>query len=222
MFGDAVVRGSQSYASLAENREIMAAVNNSSVQQRKSNTRIKLFGKATNTSEHSTKFKSAKPYLKKAIYGMYNCSIDESVDSLKDYLSNELNISVVSCFETNTTELNRSRKSFRVCIDAKDNPILLKSENWASGIIIKAWRFSSDTRLGGRRPTAPPIPSDAAATATAGLAAVTCPVVDAATVSSSPVNARASAMEQSASGGPVIGDHDQSISASLSSHDGGE
>ena len=61
-------------------------------------------------------------------------------------MSEELNVEVISCFETNLLKPNLYMKSFRLCINARDNDKLLDPDSWVDGIIIKAWKFADRNR----------------------------------------------------------------------------
>ena len=97
---------------------------------------------------------------------------------LSHFVESVLKVSVISCFETNMYQLQRRTRAFRLCINAKDNAVLLNPDHWADGIVIKAWRFPSNegprpvmrtaagdatretSAEGGARPVAPPPPDD--------------------------------------------------------------
>lgn len=104
-------------------------------------SRTRMIGRATASSKSAPIFKSAKPYVKKAIYGLYNTDFNESVESLVDYLHNGLQIQTITCYETNTGQEDRTTRAYRVCIDAKDTEKFLDPNNWADGIVIREWRF---------------------------------------------------------------------------------
>jgi hypothetical protein len=104
---------------------------------RTSRSRVRVIGK----SKDSSGFHAAKPYVKKAVYALYNVDRNESVETLTDFVSNTLKVSVLSCFETNLLKPNRFTKSFRLCINARDNVNLLIPDKWCDGIVIRKWRF---------------------------------------------------------------------------------
>lgn len=99
---------------------------------------IRVIGKSTNPSG----LQAAKPYVRKAVFAIYNVNNDESAGSLSDFIANTLEVCVLSCFETNLQKPSRYSKSFRVCINARDISNLLMPDKWADGIIIKKWRFA--------------------------------------------------------------------------------
>ena len=144
-------RGLQTEMSQSYSATVRSGLNVSAAHQQSTANRRKMVGNAHSVSGKYVKVKAAKPIIKKAIYALYNVSIDETVKSLTDCIQTDLNITVLSCFETNTLDEFRSRKSFRLCIDASDSASLLNPEYWASGIIIKEWRFSTEKRSGPTR-----------------------------------------------------------------------
>jgi hypothetical protein len=88
-------------------------------------------------------FKAARPYVKKAIYALYNVDRKESAESLTKFVKEELSVDVISCFETNLQNPNSYSRSFRLCINAKDNQLFLVPDKWCDGIVIKKWRFDN-------------------------------------------------------------------------------
>ena len=106
-------------------------------------SRVRVIGRLEN-SDTTNSFKAAKPIVKKAVYAIYNCDLSETAASLGHFVQNVLKVGVISCFETNLYQLQRRTRAFRLCINAKDNATLLNPDHWADGIVIKAWRFTTN------------------------------------------------------------------------------
>ena len=133
---------------VVESRPIVSAVtpglghaNNTSTNRKKS---MKVFGrgKITSQAEQSTStriLKSAKPYIKKAVYGLYNVDQSESVDSINDFIDQTCGSKPISCFKINSNDTESI--AFRICIDASRSDTFLNPDIWASGIIIRPWKF---------------------------------------------------------------------------------
>ena len=83
--------------------------------------------------------KSAKPFIKKSIFAIYNVENAESVASIESYIEHICLVKPVSCFKLGSRSDESS--SFRVCVDAKTIDKFLNPENWADGIVIRPWKF---------------------------------------------------------------------------------
>jgi hypothetical protein len=137
-------------AALSSTAGNKSSINNTTLNVARANyeerpSNVKIIGRSTNSSSSST-FKSARPIIRKAVFGLYNVDKHESAETLRDYVQNVLNVPVISCFETNLQRPNDFNKSFRLCINAKDISALLNEESWADGLVIKEWRFTQHAR----------------------------------------------------------------------------
>ena len=129
-------------------------------QEMASKSRVRLVGRSAN-SDMPSSFKAARPIVRKAVYGLYNCDLNETAQSLGQFVENVLQVGVISCFETNLNQPQRRTRSFRLCVNARDNASLLNPDHWDDSIVIKAWRFATNTN-GGPRPAARGTAGDAA------------------------------------------------------------
>jgi hypothetical protein len=77
--------------------------------------------------------------LKKAVFGVYNVEQSESVNSVSEFIEQSCGVKPVSCFQVKTRD--NDSLAFRVCIDSQIADKFLNPEIWASGIVIKPWRF---------------------------------------------------------------------------------
>ena len=98
------------------------------------------------SSRAGSGLKAARPYVKKAIYAVYNVDRGETAESLAQFVKEELSVDVISCFETNLHKPSSHSKSFRLCINAKDNQLFLVPDKWCDGIVIKKWIFENRDR----------------------------------------------------------------------------
>jgi hypothetical protein len=110
----------------------------------------RIIGKANNVTNTNT-LKSAKPYVKKAIYGLYNISSDETVESVSSFVSEIIGVNPISCFLVNNKNaVNESNTNesiaFRVCIDAQYNAKFSDPLAWYNGIVVKPWKFKAKPR----------------------------------------------------------------------------
>ena len=97
------------------------------------------------------KLKSAKPYVKKAIYGIYNVDDDESVDSLTAFVTDICGVEPINCFlvtkKASDEDTSRAPNSFRICIDAQCSEKFLDSMAWPNGIVVKPWKFKPKPKV---------------------------------------------------------------------------
>ena len=119
----------------------------------------------SNNLDNPNMLKSAKPYVKKAIFGIYNVQVGETVQSATNFVSHICGAQPINCFLVNTNNANSANASdenietndhpiaFRVCIDDKYSAKLLDPMTWHNGIVIKPWKFKP-------KPKAPVAPRD--------------------------------------------------------------
>ena len=99
----------------------------------------KIIGRAKQTNSGDHTFQSAKPYVKKIVFGFYNVESSETVDTLNEFIVNLCGIPSISCFPSKSRDTESI--SFRVCIDASSGNKFLDLNMWASGIVIRPWTF---------------------------------------------------------------------------------
>jgi len=94
----------------------------------KPTTRNTVIGRASPSNNNASKLKSAKPYVKKLVYGVYNVEHSESVSSIQDFIEQSCGVQAITCFQIKS----RSTESiaFRVCIDASVNEQFLNPDIW--------------------------------------------------------------------------------------------
>jgi hypothetical protein len=94
--------------------------------------------------------KSARPYVKKAVYAVYNVSNEETVESISEFVEELCGSKPISCFKLNSPQStdstlsdtnNEKSLSFRICIDHQFASRFLDGQNWYNGITIKPWKF---------------------------------------------------------------------------------
>jgi hypothetical protein len=97
--------------------------------------------------------KSAKPYVKKRVFGIYNVDPSVTETSLAASITASCGLNPISCFQVKSRDENSS--AFRVCInDDITDKFLTSTKLWASGIVINPWTF---------KPKGPAAPTAAAA-----------------------------------------------------------
>lgn len=115
------------------------------VNKKHSRKTFKFFGRSTksNTDQHSTtiKLRAAKPYVKKTVYAIYNVDNAETAESMNEFLFQECGLRTISCFALKMPEGSEST-TYRVCIDAVDSQKFFNEYAWASGIVIRPWKFN--------------------------------------------------------------------------------
>jgi hypothetical protein len=99
----------------------------------------RIIGRAAKSADSAHNVQSAKPYVNKVVFGIYNVNNDESVESLSDFIKNTCDLKPVSCFKVKSN--NAESAAFRVCIDSKTRDKFLDPDNWADGIVIRPWKF---------------------------------------------------------------------------------
>ena len=108
----------------------------------------RIIGRSNNV-ESQLKLKSAKPYIKKSIYGLYNVSSDETIESVSKFVHELCGASPISCFLINNKNSDESNSDtsqsigFRICIDAEYSDNFLDPMAWANGIVIRPWKFKA-------------------------------------------------------------------------------
>lgn len=89
--------------------------------------------------------RSAKPYVKKKIFGVYNVDPAESVDSVSSFVVNICGAPPISCFAvgkgSTDTDQPDQPLAFRICIDAQYCTQFLDPDIWPNGISIRDWKF---------------------------------------------------------------------------------
>lgn len=107
----------------------------------------------SNDTDDPIRLKAAKPYVKKAVFGIYNVSVDETVESATNFVSKICGAQPINCFLVNTNNARDATRdtvkhplAFRVCIDDQYSAKLLNPMTWANGIVIKPWKFKSKPR----------------------------------------------------------------------------
>ena len=101
--------------------------------------KLRVIGRAAQTNDNATKLKSAKPYVKKQIYGVYNVESSESVSSIESFVEESCGCKLISCFQIKSRDTNSV--VFRVCIDALMSENFLNEDIWANGVVIRPWTF---------------------------------------------------------------------------------
>ena len=97
--------------------------------------------------DHQHTFSAARTWYRKAVFYIDNVDVNVSADFLTNFITQELNVRVVSCFEVqprrrrNTSET--PSKAFRLCINRDDSQLLLIPENWPAYVGISAWQFKT-------------------------------------------------------------------------------
>jgi DNA-directed RNA polymerase subunit M/transcription elongation factor TFIIS len=87
----------------------------------------------------SNNVKSARPYIKKKVFAIYNVDTDESVSSIENFIETSCGVKPVTCFQVKSRDEQSS--AFRVCIDCSISEKFLDPSLWANRIIIKPWTF---------------------------------------------------------------------------------
>ena len=109
------------------------------VKQKKT---LRLIGRskpANITNATSKVLKSAKPYIRKNIFAVYNVDNDETVATLEEFVEEVCGEKPLSCFKV--TSSVSSSSTYRVCIDSTLRDKFLNPELWYSGIVIRPWKF---------------------------------------------------------------------------------
>jgi hypothetical protein len=104
-----------------------------------------------------SKLKSAKIYMKKSVFALYNVSKDESVETVSKFVSELCNADPISVFKVkpsgdsgeNSTDISDDHVSkdddkpstFRICIDRQFINKFMDPQAWYSGIVVKPWKF---------------------------------------------------------------------------------
>ena len=108
----------------------------------------RIIGQSNNT-DNPNMLKSAKPYVKKAVFGVYNVQVGETVQSATNFVADICGAQPINCFLVNTNNANNANAldvnnvnndhpiAFRVCIDDKYSVKLLDPMTWHNGIVIK-------------------------------------------------------------------------------------
>lgn len=100
-----------------------------------------------NVVNSQNKLKSARPYVKKAIFAVYNVCAEENVESVSQFIAELCGANPLSVFKIGaleSREINDDKpKAFRVCIDNQFSSKFLNPQAWASGIVVKKWTFKS-------------------------------------------------------------------------------
>jgi hypothetical protein len=91
-----------------------------------------------------TAIKVAPPKPKKAVYCISNLDSTSDADSIKSFLTNEMDIEILSIFPAKTARNdNNASKAFRVCIPALDKNKLLDTTKLPYGVVVREWFFKS-------------------------------------------------------------------------------
>ena len=110
----------------------------------------------SNNVDRQVQVKSTKPYVKKAIYGVYNVSSNESIKTVSKFVSELCGADPINCFlvkTRNADETNPSQSiSFRICIDAQFSTKVRDPLAWVNGIVIKPWKFKPKPRASQANP----------------------------------------------------------------------
>ena len=132
--------------------------------QRERPKQIRVIGRASlpissdSAIEGLLKLKSAKPYIRKRVFGIYNVEYSETEESIQCFIEQSCGKGVLTCFKINTGSSQRRSDSnvtasapaaiqrvtstaFRVCIDAKISDSFLNPDTWPDGIVIRPWKF---------------------------------------------------------------------------------
>jgi len=140
----------------------------------------RFIGRANNI-QGTTKLEAAKPYVKKAIFALYNVSNTASVDTVSSFVAQICGATPINCFEIsrkskqsarNTAEdaaegmvegtsegtaeiiaegVDDNPKAFRVCIDDKYTQHFVNQNAWMNGIVVKPWKFKPKDDLAGNQ-----------------------------------------------------------------------
>jgi len=92
------------------------------------------------------KLTAAHLIRKKAVFCVDNLNVSCTVEDITNYVSKELAINVLSCFQVRPRRRRNDadvvdRKAFRLCICEDDRNRLLRAEAWPNSIIISDWYF---------------------------------------------------------------------------------
>jgi len=106
-----------------------------------------VIGKSTATSHNIT---AAKQIRKKSVWCIDNLNTSCSVQDISKYVSEQLFISVLSCFETKSRRrrgetTTDDRKAFRLCIYEEDSVRLLDSSVWPHSVMVSQWFFKTQS-----------------------------------------------------------------------------
>ena len=85
------------------------------------------------------KVKSARPYVKKLVFGVYNVERSETVATLEESIEQICGAKPITCFQIKSSREDST--AFRVCIDDSAKDKFLDEEMWSNGIVIRPWRF---------------------------------------------------------------------------------
>ena len=112
--------------------------------QRRARGRLLMTGKS---DSKSPKFAAAQPIVKKAVFCVDNVDLAMDVNCLTDFVSRQLKVRVLTCFQTNPRRRRNDpqqitdRKAFRLCINNEDCDKFLDESKWPRSIVISAWYF---------------------------------------------------------------------------------
>ena len=110
--------------------------------------------------------KASRSLLKKTFFHVSNVARAFSADNLVSYVSDNIKVNVISCFElikkdeagnpvTTWTAKNGKTydtpKAFRVCINGDDSNKFLNMENWPEHVVVRCWTFKKRKMLGPKK-----------------------------------------------------------------------
>ena len=110
------------------------------VQNRRKRTNNIIGSKKTSTN---TILKGA---VRSADVYVGNCDLKVDEDSLKEYITNELNIEVIHCISLHSTKPRYKdqpprSKSFKVTLNMNDRDKVLSPEFWPEDIVCRKYRY---------------------------------------------------------------------------------
>ena len=140
----------------ARNAPLKNSANANDDRYRAEGAKKRIIGRASKPSisdQAKPSLQSAKPYIKKLVFGVYNVGLNESVSSLEEFITDICGAQPITCFAVKSRDTESI--AFRVCINAKVSERFLDADMWESGIIIRPWQFKPKTTANETTPTEP-------------------------------------------------------------------
>ena len=147
-YADRLVTGQRAASGLTPRTRVVnnTVIKSPSDLNENRDTKKRIIGRATrpnNSDPAKPGIRSAKPYVKKLVFGLYNVEANETVKSIEDFITDICGAQPITCFPVKSRDTEST--AFRVCIDAKVSDKFLDADMWVSGIIIRPWKFKPKT-----------------------------------------------------------------------------
>lgn len=101
---------------------------------------------AGRSNRSDMRLSAASKIRKRAVFCIDNLNTSCTADDVKYFVSNELCVEVISCFDTKPRrrrgeETPTDRKAFRLCVHDDDRDRLLNSTAWPDSVLVAEWFF---------------------------------------------------------------------------------